>query len=112
MEPSADADPSNRSPVAYLPVFHRRSARLLQRNNASAARTKGLEEDLGLQGRQMDTLLSILCVPGLALTPNSICAHWACLGSFALTHKPMCRYVGYILMRTWILSTCRAEKAD
>lgn len=33
-----------------------------QRNNVSAARTKGLEEDLGLQGREYDTLLSILYV--------------------------------------------------
>ncbi|GAA5929106.1 hypothetical protein JCM3775_006737 [Rhodotorula graminis] len=32
----------------------------IDRNNASAARTKGLEEDLGLKGKEMDTLLSIL----------------------------------------------------
>ncbi|BGP37434.1 hypothetical protein JCM10450v2_001343 [Rhodotorula kratochvilovae] len=34
----------------------------IDRNNASAARTKGFEEDLGLKGREMDTLLSILYV--------------------------------------------------
>ncbi|GAA5998021.1 uncharacterized protein JCM10292_002267 [Rhodotorula paludigena] len=34
----------------------------IDRNNVSAARTKGLEEDLGLQGREYDTLLSILYV--------------------------------------------------
>ncbi|GAA5973309.1 hypothetical protein JCM11641_003066 [Rhodosporidiobolus odoratus] len=34
----------------------------IDRNNASAARTKGLEEDLNLKGREYDTLLSILYV--------------------------------------------------
>ncbi|TNY20064.1 MFS general substrate transporter [Rhodotorula diobovata] len=34
----------------------------IDRNAASSARTKGLEADLGLKGREMDTLLSILYV--------------------------------------------------
>ncbi|GAA6006173.1 hypothetical protein JCM10207_000550 [Rhodosporidiobolus poonsookiae] len=34
----------------------------IDRNNASAARTKGLEEDLNLQGREYDSLLSVLYV--------------------------------------------------
>ncbi|GAA5907313.1 hypothetical protein JCM8208_007152 [Rhodotorula glutinis] len=34
----------------------------IDRNNASAARTKGFEEDLGLRGREFDTLLSLLYV--------------------------------------------------
>ncbi|GAA5868269.1 hypothetical protein JCM8547_002300 [Rhodosporidiobolus lusitaniae] len=34
----------------------------IDRNNVSAARTKGLVEDLGLKGREYDTLLSILYV--------------------------------------------------
>ncbi|VDC02652.1 unnamed protein product [Peniophora sp. CBMAI 1063] len=49
----------------------------IDRNNASAARLQGFEEDLHLQGRQFDTLLSILYVGYILMqVPSNMLLNW------------------------------------
>ena len=51
--------------LSYWNVYHAFILSLnkqIDRNNASAARLQGFEEDLHLQDRQFDTLLSILYI--------------------------------------------------